>query len=66
MYLGNISGYFSPNNMKKTGLNGYVYTFSVDCTAFDTSITIDIHKYLIKKTWYKIRFELIKKMFLDY
>ena len=28
--LGNISKDFSVDNMKKTGLNGYVYDFSVD------------------------------------
>ena len=28
--LGNISKDWSENNMKKTGLNGYVYEFSVD------------------------------------
>ena len=47
--LGNISGDFSANNMKKTGLNGCVYDFSVDYRAFDTSNIIDIHKYLMKK-----------------
>ena len=35
--------------LKKTGLNGYVYDFSVDYRAFDTSNIIDIHKYLMKK-----------------
>ena len=35
--------------MKKTGLNGYVYDFSVTYRVFDTSNIIDIHKYLIKK-----------------
>ena len=35
--------------MKKTGLNGCVYDFSVDYGAFDTSNIIDIHKYLMKK-----------------
>ena len=29
--LGNISKDFTSINMKKTGLNGYVYEFSVDC-----------------------------------
>ena len=43
------SGDFSANNMKKTGLNGYMYNFSVDYRAFDTSNIIDIHKYLMKK-----------------
>ena len=31
--LGNISKYFSVDNMKKAGLNGYVYDFSVDYDA---------------------------------
>ena len=48
--LGNISGDFSANKMKKkTGLNRCVYDFSVDYRAFDTSNIIDIHKYLMKK-----------------
>ena len=34
---------------KKTGLNGYVYEFSVDYNVIDTSNIIDIHKYLTKK-----------------
>ena len=47
--LGNISGDFSANNMKKIGLNECVYNFSVDYKGFDTSNIIDIHKYLMKK-----------------
>ena len=47
--LGNISGDFLANNMKKTGLNGCVYDFSIDYRAFDTSNIIDIQKYLMKK-----------------
>ena len=35
--------------MKKTGLNGYIYDFSVDYNTIDTSNIIDIHKYLMKK-----------------
>ena len=35
--------------MKKTSLNGYVYGFSVDYRAFDTSNVINIPKYSIKK-----------------
>ena len=31
--LGNISKDFSVDNMKKTGLNGYVYDFNVDYDA---------------------------------
>ena len=53
MCLGNISGDFSANKMKKTGLNGFVYDFSVDYKISDTSDIINFHKYLIKK--YKIK-----------
>ena len=44
--LGNISGDFSANNMKKTGLNGCVYDFSIDYRAFDTSKKHNIKKCL--------------------
>ena len=47
--LGNISGNFSANNMKKAGLNGCVYDSSVDYKTLDTSDFINIHKYLMKK-----------------
>ena len=35
--------------MKKTGLYGYVYDFSVDCDSIDVADILDIHKYLMKK-----------------
>ena len=35
--------------MKKTGLNGYVYDFSVDYDATDVDNIKDIHKYLMRK-----------------
>ena len=35
--------------MKKTGLNGYVYEFSVDYDAIAVNDILDIHKYLMKK-----------------
>ena len=39
--------------MKRTGLNGYVYDFSVDYDAADIDDIKDIHKYLMKKIiWY--------------
>ena len=47
--LGNISKDFSVDNMKKTGLNGYVYDFSVDYNAIAVDDILDIHKYLMKK-----------------
>ena len=34
---------------KKTGLNGYVYDFSIDYDAIAVDDTLDIHKYLMKK-----------------
>ena len=39
----------SVDNMKKTGLNDFVYKFSVDCDAIAVDGILDIHKYLIKK-----------------
>ena len=44
-----ISKDFSVVNMKKTGLNGYVYDFSVDYNAISVDDILDIHKYLMKK-----------------
>ena len=35
--------------MKKTGLNGYVYEFSVDYDGIAVNDVLDIHKYLMKK-----------------
>ena len=47
--LGNMSKDWLVDNMKKNGLNGYVYDFSVD---YDD--ILDIHKNLMKKIkWYK-------------
>ena len=47
--LRNISKDFTVDNIKKSGLNGYVYDISVgyDAIAFDN--ILEIHKYLIKK-----------------
>ena len=47
--LGNISKDWSVDNMKKTGLKGYVYDFSVDYNAIAVADILDIHKYLMKK-----------------
>ena len=46
--LGNISKDFSVDNMKKTGLNGYVCGFSVDYNAIVNADILDIHRYLMK------------------
>ena len=45
---GNISKDFFVDNMKKTGLNGYVYNFSVDYDAIAVADILDICKYLMK------------------
>ena len=51
--LGNISKDWSVDNMKKTGLNRYVYKFNVDYMDFNkTDITESmpvIHKYFMLK-----------------
>ena len=47
--LGNISKDWSTDNMKKPGLNGYVYDFSVDFDSTNIDDIKNIHKYLIKK-----------------
>ena len=55
--LGNISKYWSVNNMKRTGLNGYVYEFCVDYGALNplnlTETVPIIHNYFMPN--YKIK-----------
>ena len=48
--LGNISKHFSVDNMKKTGLNRYVYDFNVDYNAIAVDDILDIHKYSNEKS----------------
>ena len=47
--LGNISRDWSINNMKKTGLNGYVYEFSVNYNKANCEVIPYVHKYLMLK-----------------
>ena len=47
--LGNISKEWSVHNMKKTGLKGCVYDFSIDYDASEVSDILYIHKYLMEK-----------------
>ena len=47
LHLGNIWKDGSVDNMKKTGLNGYLYDFSVDYDAIQ--LILDIDNYLTKK-----------------
>ena len=47
--LGNISKDWSADNMKKTGLTGYIYDFSADCDPIAVDDMKDIYMYLMKK-----------------
>ena len=47
--LGKISKDWTVDNLKKTGINGYVYDFSVDYDAIAVDVILDIHNYLMKK-----------------
>ena len=47
--LGNISKDWSVDNMTKTGLNGYVYDFSVDYRGVVVDAILGIHNYLMTK-----------------
>ena len=47
--LENISKDWSIYNMKDTGLNGYVYDFSIDYDAIAVDDILDIYSYLMKK-----------------
>ena len=38
--------------------------FSVDFNPIDINNILDVHKYLMKRTWYEIMFKLIKKTFI--
>ena len=48
-FLGNISKYWSVDNMKKPGFTGYVYDFSVDYETIAVEDIKNIHKYLMEK-----------------
>ena len=55
--LGNVSKYFTINNMKKkkkkkTGLKRVVKFISVDFNTIYTNNSLDIRKYLMKRTWF--------------
>ena len=47
--LGNISKDWSVDKMKKTGLKGCVYDFSVDYDPIAVSDILDIHKHLMEE-----------------
>ena len=47
--LGNISADFNQADRKSTGLYGYIFDFSVNCSAISNDKIHDIHAYLMKK-----------------
>ena len=52
------------DNMKTTGLNEYIYDFSVGYDAIADDNILDIHRYLMKK-WCNIKcLDLLKKCLL--
>ena len=64
MCLGNILRDYTINNIKKRELKEVVKVFCVDYNAVDTNNILDIHRYLIRETWYKIMSGFFKKMFI--
>ena len=47
--------------MKKAALKEVLKVFSVDYSAIDINGVLDIHRYLMRETWYKIMFGFIEK-----
>ena len=64
LYLGNIWKVLLVDNMKNTGLNGYVYDLRADYDAIAVDDLWDIHKYLMKNRYDIKTFKFIKKVFL--
>ena len=60
--LGNIAKDWSLDNTSDTGLNKYIYDFSVDYDTIAVDDILDIHKYLMEKSDMKM-FGFIKKVF---
>ena len=52
---------FSFDSVKNAGLYRYVRNFIVDHGGIDVADILEIHKYLMKKTRYKIMFRLFLK-----
>ena len=60
--LGNVAKDWSLDNTNDTGLNKYIYDFSVDYDTIAVDDILDIHKYLMEKSDMKM-FGFIKKVF---
>ena len=63
LYLGNIAEDFTIDNIRKTGLKGNVQVFHVDYNAVDAGDILDIHRYSVTETLYKIMFRFIKNVY---
>ena len=63
--LGNISKDFLVDNMRKTGLNGYVYDFSYDYDAIAVHDILYIYNYLMKKHDIKCCLDMLEKYLLQ-
>ena len=63
--LENISKDWGATNMKKTGLFGYVYDFSVDYGAVNFLNIVSIQKYLMRKIISNKIFRSIKKIIFN-
>ena len=61
---GNNSKGWSVEDMKNTGLNGYIYNFRIDYDAIAVADILDIRKYSMKK-WDSIMFEFVKQIFVS-
>ena len=51
--------------MKDTGLNGYVYDFSVDYDAIAVADVLDIREYLMRKNEIVKMFGFVKQIFVS-
>ena len=49
MFRKHFKRLFCKKYKKKTGLNGYVYDFSVDYNAIAVVVILDVHKCFLKK-----------------
>ena len=54
MCVSKISKDWSTDNMKRTGLTGFVYDFSADYNAVTVDYIKDIHKHLMKRKQYSV------------
>ena len=64
LFLGNVSKDFTINSMGKNRIKRSYKIFSVVFNSTDTNAFLDVHKYLMERTWYAIMSGLIKIIFI--